>query len=228
MVDKKVEREKMSDIVEKKIINAIIRGEYSPGEVLPSERDLAASNQVGRPTVREAIQRLARDGWVTVRTTQPPIVNDYWKTGNLMTLINIFHHQEVTEEFIVYLLELRTALAPVAMGEAVINNQAKLVALFSNLGDIKCDPQAYARFDWQLQKDVASLASNPIYLLILNSFDDFYVELACHYFSYKENRQASLEFYHLVLQAALKGDAKEAKQVTKVSLQKSLELWKKN
>lgn len=219
-------REKISDIVEKNIIKAIVKGQYSPGAVLPSERELAIRNQVGRPTVREAMQRLERDGWITVRKGHPSIVNDYWKTGNLMTLINVFHHQEVAEDFIVYLLELRISLAPTYMKDAVTHHQAKLVALHSNLEDIQDDAHAYASFDWQLQKNIASLASNPIYLLILNSFDRFYVDLASKYFSYKENRLASLQFYQLILQAALKGDAEEAESITRKSLQKSLELWK--
>lgn len=219
-------REKISDIVEKNIIKAIIKGQHPPGSVLPSERELAISNQVGRPTVREAMQRLERDGWITVRQGHPSIVNDYWKTGNLMTLINVFHHQEVADDFIVYLLELRISLAPTYMKEAVTHHQAKLVALFSNLEDMEDETHTYASFDWELQKKVASLASNPIYLLILNSFDQFYVDLASKYFSYKENRLASLQFYHLILQAALKGDSEEAELIARKSLQKSLELWK--
>jgi GntR family transcriptional repressor for pyruvate dehydrogenase complex len=45
-----------------RLVTAIAIGEYLPGSKLPSERDLAASLQVGRMTVRAAIARLVDRG----------------------------------------------------------------------------------------------------------------------------------------------------------------------
>ena len=42
-------------------------GAFVPGQRLPSERELAASLDVSRTTVREAISRLAATGFVEVR-----------------------------------------------------------------------------------------------------------------------------------------------------------------
>ncbi|WP_284746465.1 GntR family transcriptional regulator [Amycolatopsis sp. RTGN1] len=43
----------------------ITAGEYSPGEQLPSERDLVDSYGVSRPTIREAVNLLRSEGLVT-------------------------------------------------------------------------------------------------------------------------------------------------------------------
>lgn len=43
---------------------AIVAGEYAPGDFLPGEMELVAITGVSRPTVRQAIERLARDGLV--------------------------------------------------------------------------------------------------------------------------------------------------------------------
>jgi DNA-binding FadR family transcriptional regulator len=47
--------------------NEILRGQYRPGERLPSERDLALRFATGRGPVREALRRLAQLGIVSIQ-----------------------------------------------------------------------------------------------------------------------------------------------------------------
>jgi GntR family transcriptional repressor for pyruvate dehydrogenase complex len=49
------------------IMNSILGGKYSPGERLPSERDLAVAFKVSRPTIREAMISLEIRGLAEVR-----------------------------------------------------------------------------------------------------------------------------------------------------------------
>jgi DNA-binding FadR family transcriptional regulator len=53
--------------IARKLAKAISTGEYAVGQRLPSERDLAQTFDVSRPTVREAIVALELDGLVEVR-----------------------------------------------------------------------------------------------------------------------------------------------------------------
>ena len=53
--------------IARKLSKAIADGEYEIGQRLPSERDLAQTFAVSRPTVREAIISLELDGLVEVR-----------------------------------------------------------------------------------------------------------------------------------------------------------------
>ncbi len=218
-----------SEIVENKLIRLILNGEYSPGNTLPSERELAIKLEVSRPTLREAIQRLKRDGWITVKKGQTSVVNDYWKNGNLNTLANIIqNNKQITNDFTIYLLELRLALVPTFVKEAVGKYPEKVVALLSNTDSLEDNSHEYARFDWKLQKKIAELSSNPIYLLILNSFDDIYVNLANKYFSKEENRNSSLSFYKTLLKSAMKEDVSLSKKITIEAMKKSIDLWKKS
>lgn len=217
-----------SDLVEKQIIRDILDGYYPRNSTLPPERELAVKLGVGRPTLREAIQRLERDGWVTINKNQPATVNDYWQKGNLNTLVNIVQNKDkVPEDFIVYLLELRATLIPSYVKAAVSISPAKVVSLLSNIDLLLDVPDEYAEFDWFLQKKLAELSGNPIYLLILNSFDDFYVGMAIEYFSAPENRKESYTFYQGLLAASMKSDAMLAKEVTAAAMKKSIELWRK-
>ncbi|MEH7349370.1 GntR family transcriptional regulator [Gottfriedia acidiceleris] len=221
------EKERSSAKIEKQLIRTILDGVYSAGSTLPPERELAKEFGVGRPTIREALQRLGRGGWITGRKGMPAIVNDYWSNGNLTTLVNIVeNHDTITDEFIMYLLELRSSLTPTYIRDAVVFNQPKVVALLANLEQLEDSAESYAAFDWDLQKKCAVLASNPIFLLILNSFDSIYVDMATRYFSVKNHRELSFNYYHELLKVALKGDAIEAEMLSKKTLERSLTLWK--
>jgi len=219
--------ERSSDLIQKKMVKAIIESKYPVGSSLPSERDLASELGVGRPTVREALQRLNRDGWIETKKGQPAVVNDYWRKGNLTTLENIIRHQDgVPSEFVVYLLELRLLLAPAYTREAVLIHRPKVIALLAHLEELKDDAASYAKFDWDLQKGIASLSANPVYLLIMNSFDSFYVRMAEMYFESKENRNATSLYYTTLLTAALNGDGEETKRIVQAAMEESIILWK--
>lgn len=221
------EKERSSDKIENELIRSILAGVYSIGSTLPPERELAKEFGVGRPTIREALQRLGKSGWITGRKGMPAIVNDYWRNGNLSTLVNIVeNHHTITDEFVMYLLELRSSLTPTYIRDAVTFNQPKVVALLANLEQLEDCAESYAAFDWDLQKRCAGLAANPIFLLILNSFDSIYIDMAKRFFSVKDHRELSFNYYHELLKAALKGDAMEAERLTTTTMAKSLALWK--
>ena len=62
-----VEARRLYEQIAKKLAQSIASGEYELGQRLPSERELAQTFAVSRPTVREAIIALELDGLVDVR-----------------------------------------------------------------------------------------------------------------------------------------------------------------
>ncbi len=53
--------------IAERLVTAIALGEFERGQRLPTERELAATLEVSRTTVREALQRLQAAGYVTTR-----------------------------------------------------------------------------------------------------------------------------------------------------------------
>src|SRR5260370_32073447 len=53
--------------IAERLVTAIALGEFEPGQRLPTERELSATLEVSRTTVREALQRLQAAGHVTTR-----------------------------------------------------------------------------------------------------------------------------------------------------------------
>jgi DNA-binding FadR family transcriptional regulator len=61
------EPRRLYEKISRKVASEIASGKYAVGQRLPSERELAQSFEVSRPTVREAIIALELDGLVEVR-----------------------------------------------------------------------------------------------------------------------------------------------------------------
>lgn len=58
------ENQRIVTHIRETIINRIATHEYLPGEIIPSERDLAAMYHVSRPTIREAIDELVNQRYL--------------------------------------------------------------------------------------------------------------------------------------------------------------------
>ncbi len=71
---------------EKYIIESIWNNHFPKGSILPAERELSELIGVTRTTLREVLQRLARDGWLTIQHGKPTRVNDYMRTSGLSIL----------------------------------------------------------------------------------------------------------------------------------------------
>ena len=63
----KVQVPRISDAVAAKLERRILEGSLKPGDRLSPERELAAELGVSRPSLREAIQKLASKGMVQSR-----------------------------------------------------------------------------------------------------------------------------------------------------------------
>ncbi|MFF2086469.1 FadR/GntR family transcriptional regulator [Nocardia sp. NPDC058176] len=80
-----VKRSVSGDVFEQ-IAAEVLGGELAAGSTLPSERQLAEALGVSRPAVREALQRLAAAGLVSVRQGEATTVLDYRRSAGLEVL----------------------------------------------------------------------------------------------------------------------------------------------
>ncbi|TYS67602.1 GntR family transcriptional regulator [Sutcliffiella horikoshii] len=217
---------RVSDKVEKLFIQKILQGEFVPGTQIPSERELATTLEVGRPVIREVLQRLERDGWLTIRHNQRATVNDYWKEGNLMTIAHILNEEDsIPNEFIIHLLELRKNLSPSYVKGAVLHKPMEVISLLKESENVADTPGSFAEYDWDLQRGLAAAAPNPIYLLILNSFGHLYLNLATYYFHDASYREASKNYYMKLMKAALDKDGDKAEQLVHNMMEQSIKMW---
>jgi len=212
---------------EKSLITAILNGDYPPGAILPAERDLAVKLGVTRPTLRETLQRLERDGWLTIQQGKSTRVNDYWRDGGLNVLNALVRYGEkLSPDFIPNLLQVRLALAPEYTRQAVEQSPAQVSRCLQDSIALNDTPEEYASFDWRLHYSLTIASGNPIFTLILNGFAGFYEQMARIYFMHSESRDASREFYQSLSDATHRNDSIEAENITRTMMKKSIALWK--
>jgi GntR family transcriptional regulator, negative regulator for fad regulon and positive regulator of fabA len=211
---------------EKSLIIAILNGDYPPGSILPAERELALKLGVTRPTLRETLQRLERDGWLNIQQGKSTRVNDYWKDGGLNVLNALVQYSEkLPNDFIPNLLHVRLVLAPAYARQAVANSPVQVSNYLKNYQNLQDISGEYASFDWRLHQTLTIASGNPIFTLILNGFAGFYEQMARIYFNKSTARKASLDFYKSLWECALHNDFTTAEYVTRNMMSKSILLW---
>ena len=216
-----------AEYAEETLVTAIVDGTYPPGETLPGERRLAKELGITRPTLREALQRLARDGWLTIQHGKPTVDNDFWREGGLNVLDTLVRYNlRLPGTFVLDLLEVRRAMAPAYTRAAVSHAPDAVRAHLRGYTTLAASPDAYAAFDWTLHHTLTLASGNPIYPLILNGFAGFYEQMARRYFASQEARAASSAFYGALLDTVDHGDADAAEQITREVMQKSTALWR--
>ena len=212
--------------VEEMLVTGILNGTYPVGSALPNERTLAARLGVTRPTLRETLQGLAREGWLTIRHGKSTIVNDYWQKGGLSLLGTLAKHGSyLSNGFITHLLEIRMVLLPPAARSAAARHPQVILNYLGNIDSLIEEPQAYAEYDWNLQLLIARYSENPVYLLILNDFASIFNMIAARYFVFEKSRSASRGYYRNLTYAINQGSDTVEKTV-KNAIEKSLEIWK--
>jgi len=217
---------KPTEIIETRLVKAILMGTFPINSNLPGERELSDSLGVTRPTLREALQRLERDGWIEIHQGKPTRVRDYWKEGRLGVLNSLALHLDyLPNNFVPNLLAVRLAMAPMYASLAVKKAPNEVIDYLNDRNDLRDSPEAFSCFDWELHHRLSLLSSNPVFAMILNSFEDLYLKLAPLYFSIPEARQRSLTYYQDFAEAAEKMDMILVKTLTEEVMQDSIIFW---
>jgi GntR family negative regulator for fad regulon and positive regulator of fabA len=226
---------------EEALLAAILDGRFPAGSALPGERELAAELSVTRPTLREALQRLERDGWLRIRQGRPTSVADFLSEGGLNVLATLArraalppgrtrpsHGGPVLDDLVEHLLEVRLALAPAYARLAVERDPGAVTRVLEPSASLPEEATAYAAFDWALHRALARASRNPAFTLILNGFAELYRVMAAGYFESGKARDASKAFYSALARAARRKDAPAARRVVRDAMRESRELWRES
>jgi len=218
--------QKPAEIAETRLIEAILDGTFPINNHLPGERDLSEMLGVTRPTLREALQRLERDGWLEIHQGKPTRVRDYWQEGKLGVLSTLSEYpRKLPENFITNLLNVRLAMAPMYTALAVANNPDKVVRLLDGRRKLGDSPEIFSQFDWSMQHQLTILSENPVFMMIMNGFKDLFLNLAPYYFSNPSALHRSLDYYDHLAEAAKMKDVTRAKVLTEKIMQESVHFW---
>jgi GntR family transcriptional regulator, negative regulator for fad regulon and positive regulator of fabA len=192
---------------EEYLVDSIWTGRFPSGSFLPAERELSELIGVTRTTLREVLQRLSRDGWLTIQHGKPTRVNNFWETAGLNVLVTMARlDQSGIPELVDQLLSARTNVSTIYIRAAFKTNPEKSAEIISDYSTIDDTAIAYSDFDYRMHHKLAFASGNPIYVLILNGFKDLYGRVGQLYFESEEARRFADEHYQELATLATQGN----------------------
>ncbi len=209
------------------LLSAILEGDFPPGSAIPAERDLAERIGVTRPTLREALQRMARDGWLDIRHGKPTIVRDYMLEGGMGVISTMTRLADrLPVNFIRNFLEVRSVILPAVSRMAAQNRPQVLEARLAGSHGLADTPEAYTAYDWDLQLEMATHSGNPFFRVIFNDFALIYGEWGLRYFRARQARLLSADYYAALLELVRKRDASGVEARVSLAMTEVMTLWK--
>lgn len=126
---------------EEYIIESIWNNRFPPGTILPAERELSELIGVTRTTLREVLQRLARDGWLTIQHGKPTKVNNFWETSglNILETLARLDHESVPQ-LIDNLLSVRTNISTIFIRTAFRQHPDKAQEVLATANEVPITP----------------------------------------------------------------------------------------
>ena len=213
---------------EQYIVESIWNGKFAAGTILPAERELAEIIGVTRTTLREVLQRLTRDGWLTIQHGKPTKVNDIWQSATLNVLDTLITlDDEGSLELADNLLSARTSIASIFLRQAVKHNPQQLLDILEDLDNVPNTADGYIDFDWHFHHTATRASTNPIYTLMLNGFEAIYYKIGRFYFGWEQTRKLAYKYYADLKKAIESKDADAAVEVLWDYGHQSGELWNK-
>lgn len=217
---------KPGEISETRLIRAILDGTFPVNSTLPGERDLAQLLGVTRPTLREAMQRMERDGWLEIHHGKPTRVRDFWKEGNFGVSIALANNlYPLPENYAANLLAVRVLLCPAYTRQAIMQDAQAIADYLSKAGDLTEDAKAFADYDWRLHWRLTISSGNPFFTHFINSVRGLYDLLGPRYFSFPQTRAHSRAFYSHLHKLAAAGSAEAAGDLAEKVMIESRALW---
>lgn len=169
-----VRRRKLADEVEERLLALIRAQRLRPGDALPSERELMTRYRVGRPAIREAMQRLERMGLVEIRhgerarVARPSVGQAIEQVGE--TMRHLLEHSPASLE---HLKEARATFeketARIAAGRRRPEDVARLRAILGQQEAARADPATFLALDGALHREIAAISGNPIFPAVVEA-----------------------------------------------------------
>lgn len=221
------QKELRADRVERGLIERILNGTYPSGSELPGERLLCKEFGVARPALREALQRMSRDGWLVIQHGKATRVVDMAQDGTLSILTGILKADtRFFGSFVPDALEMWALVAPYYTAWAIQNHSEKIAEMIASFKDIEDRSEQTVLAMWRLHRYMIELGGNIVYLLTFNSFNEFYRKLSLYYYRGADRRAGAHQFWDALHEAAIKNDVAGAAVLVREYILTILTDWK--
>ncbi|WP_330180837.1 GntR family transcriptional regulator [Nocardia sp. NBC_01503] len=215
MAIRRIDRRTVPDTVFEQLVDEVLDGELAPGAALPAERALAEALGVSRPTVREALQRLAHTGLVEVRQGGSTTVRDFRRHAGMDMLPRLLVRQgEIDPAVIRSILETRLVLGREVAGLAAERAGARLAGeLARSLEKLagERDPIAQQVIAMAFWDHLVDGADSIVFRLLYNDLRAVYEPALAALAGLMAAEVGQVERYRAVADAVVAGDGAAAR-----------------
>lgn len=225
-----IPRRKLSDAVRERLIRTIHAEGMTPGDILPSERELMELYGVGRPAIREAMQTLAGQGLIEVRHGGRPRVAQATFGDALdqmgLTMRHVLAHSAPTlEQLKDVRLATETHLAERAAGARSDEDLAQMRSTIEAQARAESDSEQFIKLDGAFHEAVAHAAGNPIFTTVVRAvfswLEDFHVSAV----RVPGREQLTIEEHTAILDAIESRDGDAARRAMAIHLNRANALY---
>lgn len=214
-MDSEHEKQSVSRQVFTKIEQLLKSGAVQPGELLPSERELAAQFGVGRPAVREALKALEMMGVIEIIHGKGARV----LTPDLDAIMKpLIASIVLTQSNVLNLIEVREVVEPqcaaIAATRATAEQLQKLHESLRQMERAAEIPGEFAAADYHFHNLVAQATNNPLLIRIYETITALLWDLQQKTAAIPDH-QKTLRYHESIYQCIYRRDAPEALSVMK-------------
>ncbi|MCX8123868.1 MAG: FadR family transcriptional regulator [Spirochaetes bacterium] len=223
-----VKRSKLTESIVNVLLTNIKNGTLAPGSKLPPERELMKKLQVGRSTLREAVQSLALMGILDVKPGEGTFVRAISKEEIIgpHIFVPIIDNESMADFF-----EARLLIEPrIAALAALRRNEQDIVAIEQTLSKTKQSINSGGDVDrWagQFHLQIARASKNIVCVRFLEAILSFLVGKRENAEHSKDFLQWEYESHERIFKAITKGDDTKAYKAMEEHIQAVLQWYKK-
>lgn len=199
----------------------IQKGDLSPGDRLPPERDLAKLLGVSRPTLRAGIRSLTAVGILQSRQGAGTFVAEAQESPTLDTsalrLLSALHGF-TSDEMFEARLALEMSIAGLAAERATSEQMAQLAEEIAGMYASIERPEQYLVHDMQFHQTVAAASGNRILTALMNMVASILFEYRSKTVKRAIDLKDSAEQHHNIYRAIREHNAESARQAMRVHL----------
>ncbi|MBT4263622.1 MAG: FadR family transcriptional regulator [Deltaproteobacteria bacterium] len=196
----------------------IQKGEFGPGDRLPSEQFLLQEYQVSRLTLREALAKLSASGIIQVYQGKGAFVKSMISVEALdNVLIPMFPGRNLNR--MKELEEARSLIESELAARAAEKRTEKQVAWLKSLliydDELMENPEVYAERDYQFHLALAEVADNQFFLAMYQALYQQIRFFLVQYARSIKDRKVALERHRPILKAIIDQDIEKARSLAR-------------
>ena len=228
----KIVRQRLSDQVLERLQERIASGVYRPGQKMPSERELMEEFGVGRPAIREAMQRLNDTGLISVAQGGRSQVNEIEaataiRSMDLVARLLLSDSAEYLEHLKAARILFECGMVDVAARQAGPEDVRALRQLVevqrAKLNAGAARDYIYADIDFH--RHIAEISGNPIFVALSEAMLNWLSTYHVHLLRWTGNEEATLREHSAIIDAIEAGSPEDAKDKMRGHLERSARLY---